>query len=288
MKNWRINIEAPLSFGHLPQGESKERRRKLKGIRNDLTDLSRSAADFTRHLTDLTPGATDLCPEVTDLTPETADLTPKVADRTSTTTDLRKWEARSSKIEARNLVPEEPRHRSSVIGQGSLANFYLLLTTNYLKLATCSSQLSKYNQRGTLSPLLWIYSHGRGRERLLKYNQCSLLSPPLRGGWEGLFSLLPRGSAGSGATPGAAAITTIISFLFSSPRGAPVWESEFLIPAQKKCGVVPKGFLRKNSASRSATRLAAHSRLAHKGSLPVINQSTFHQGSFVPLYRNRG
>jgi hypothetical protein len=134
-----------------------------------------------------------------------------------------------------------------------------------------SSKLIIYNQRSSLSPLLW-----RGRERLLKYNQCSLLSPPLWGGWEGLLvSLLPRGSAGSGDCPGAAAITTIISFLFSSPWGASGWESEFPTPTSPNAGVGPeKGSLCENSGSRRAVR-PAHS-------LPVINQFLLLPSGFIP------
>ena len=125
-------------------------------------------------------------------------------------------------------------------------------------------------QKSAPSPLRRL---AEGRERLLKYNQCSIFPSPSpfgEGRGEALVSLLPRGNAGSGDCPGAAAITIIISFLFSSPRGASGWEPEFLTPTSPNAGVG-------NSGSRRAVR-PAHS-------LPVINQSTFHQGSFVPLTR---
>ena len=69
--------------------------------------------------------------------------------------------------------------------------------------------------------------------------------------------LLPRGGFYSGDCPGAAAITIFLSF-FSSPWVSP------------------------NFAG--AKRLAVSNRLARKSILPVINQRTFHLGSFVPEF----
>ena len=92
--------------------------------------------------------------------------------------------------------------------------------------------------------------------------------------------LLPRERFYTGVCPGAAAITTIISFLFSSPRISPNWESEFPTPTIPNAGVGPKeGCQWRNSGSRRATRLA------HKGSLPVINQQALHRSFFVPLVK---
>jgi hypothetical protein len=193
-----------------------------------------------------------------------------------------KHEARSLRLAARIPNPEERTgHWSLVInywlqvtGYRSQVNakelkedkmfttHYSLLTTKSLKLRKNSSKpearspklLTKIKNQNiiaiSLTPLLW-----RGRERLQKYNQCNALYLPLnfkvcKKTFEGL-SLLPRGSAGIGAIPGAAAITTIISFFYSSPR--------------------------------DALKIAETRHLARF--LPVINQSTFHQGSFVPLSR---
>lgn len=105
-------------------------------------------------------------------------------------------------------------------------------------------------QKSAPSPPPGVYFHGRGRE--------------------GLTPHLPRGGFYSGDCPGAAAITITYS-LFSSPWESPNREVEFGTP-HSQCGVTPKGFLRKNSASRSACK-----------GLPVINLQALHRSSFVLL-----
>jgi hypothetical protein len=145
-----------------------------------------------------------------------------------------------------------------------------------LKLEACNLKLETPNTKSETKSL-----------QLAKYNQCNTLYLSLnfkacKKNYEG-FSLLPRGSAGSGECPGAAAITTIISFLFSSPRGASSErDAEFPTPHSSDAGV-------RNSGSRRANRLT------RKNSLPVINQSLGSCavgmspfGGQVPIYRDRG
>jgi hypothetical protein len=158
-------------------------------------------------------------------------------------TSNQKQATKSSKLEARSPKPEVRSRKSEDRSQKPVAcNFEpgtwnLKPETRNQKQATKSSKLTAHSSR-----------------LLLKYNQCSTLSPSLWGGREGLVSLLPRGTTGFGATPGAASIT-IISFFVSSPRDA--------------------------SNIAGFMRFAAHCRLALL--LLVNNQSTLHQGSFVPL-----
>jgi hypothetical protein len=246
MEERKLNREAPLSFGHLPigtspigtspigtspKGEKEARSAGRRGSGHCLPDcIVQAGSQVTA------------CP--------TARMT---------------W---SDEATGHWLATATPDGAASSVRVEALPGS-LLPAAHDSKPEAQSSKLIIYNQRSSLSPLLRVYSHGRGRERLLKYNQCNTLHLPKNlkvclKTTEGL-SLLPRGNAGSGECPGAAAITTIISFLFSSPRGASAWELEFShsdpfsgpTPAQKKCGVG-------NSASRRAVRLAH--------SLLVINQ----------------
>ncbi|SHJ21343.1 hypothetical protein SAMN05444280_11383 [Tangfeifania diversioriginum] len=237
--------KAPLSCGHLPIGTSPKGERRGGGWKTEvrsrksevISGMPRWLGEVQSQKTEETGDRASISDHwLATATPDGA-ASPVRGDalpgRSKSIVSSRKLAVGGKKQKARN-----PR----------LAAHNLKLAACELQLKKHSSQLLNKNQNITtisLTPLLWIYSYGRGRERLLlKYNQCCIFPPPSpfgEGRGEASFSLLPRGSAGSGDCPGAAAITTIISFLFSSLRGAS-----------------------KNAGAK---------RLARKNSLPVINQS---------------